>query len=226
MPDDFEPPKLAPHGNSKSSKPYYPTLPSTLTAITTSSAKGPKEILSDVSSQVGGVLAATDPCSLPRNEQQIVDAKRRQKKIVSYGNTSGVDELGVVMQTAYMEDEGNCFIREMRVLREPAIVLALDRQMNDLTNFCTSDIKFGIMTIDPTFSLGEFDVTVTTYQHLLLQSRRTSNHPIFIGPVMVHYRKSFSTYMFFGSTLLGMRPQLSASQMFWYGWRGSPVWGV
>ena len=74
MPDDFQPPKLAPHGNSKSSKPYFPT---TITAITTSS---PKEILSDVSSSVGGVLAATDPCSLPRNEQQILDAKRRQKE--------------------------------------------------------------------------------------------------------------------------------------------------
>ena len=140
MPDDFQPPKLAPHGNSKSLKPYYPTLPSTLTAITASSAKGPKEILSDISAKVGGVLAATDPCSLPRNEQQIVDAKRRQKKVEACGSTSGVDELGVVMQTAYMEDEGNCFIREMRVLREPAIVLALDRQLNDSTNYCTSNL--------------------------------------------------------------------------------------
>ena len=90
----------------------------------------------------------------------------------------------------------------------------LDRQLSDVANFCASEIKFVIMTIDPTFSLGEFDVTVTTYQHLLLQSRRTSNHPIFIGPVMVHYKKSCSAYMFFGSTLLGMRQQLSTLKCF------------
>ena len=70
------------------------------------------------------------------------------------------------------------------------------------------------MTIDPTFSLGEFDVTVTTYPQLVLQCRRTSNHPIFIGPVMVHYKKSFSTYVFFTSTPVGMKPELSSLKCF------------
>lgn len=102
----------------------------------------------------------------------------------------------------------------MRVLREPAIVVANDRQLDDLIRFCTNDTSFGIVTIDPTFSLGDFEVTVTTYQQLILWSRRTLNHPVFIGPVMIHYRKSFSTYLFFSSTLLGIKPVLSSLQCF------------
>ena len=50
------------------------------------------------------------------------------------------------------------------MLREPAIVVAKDQQINDLLRFCTNSFNFGIMTIDPMFSLGAFDVTVTTYR--------------------------------------------------------------
>ena len=70
------------------------------------------------------------------------------------------------------------------------------------------------MTVDPTFSLGDFDVTVTTYHYLLLRCRRTKNHPVIIGPVMVHFKKSFSTYPFFSSTLVGLRPKLSSLKLF------------
>ena len=118
------------------------------------------------------------------------------------------------MQQAYLEDHGNHFIREMRILREPAIVVGNNRQLDDPIRFCTNSTNFGIVTIDPTFSLGEFEVTVTTYRQLTLQSRRTHNHPVFIGPVMIHYRKSFSTYLFFGSTLLGIKPELSNLQCY------------
>ena len=209
IPENFKP-KVQPHGNSKSDKPFYPTLPSTLKAITESKSVSNKQILSDVSSSVGGILSASDPCTLPRSEQQVADVRRRQKR----STTSHGDELAVVMQQAYLEDYGNHFIREMRILREPAIVVAKDRQLDDLITFCTNDANFGVVTINPTFSLGEFDVTVTTHRQLTLQSRHTLNHPVFIGPVMIYYRKSFSTYLFFASTLLGIKPALSSLQCF------------
>ena len=79
----------------------------------------------------------------------------------------------------------------MKTLREPAIIVALDRQLDDLVRFCTYD-EFRILTVDPTFSLGDFDVTITAYRQLIPWSKRSSEHPVFIGPVMVHYKKSFS----------------------------------
>lgn len=65
----------------------------------------------------------------------------------------------------WKEDASKQFIREIRTLCEHAIVVGRDRQLIDLVRFCTFDEEFGIMTVDPTFSLGEFDVTLTTYRH-------------------------------------------------------------
>ena len=174
---------------------------------------GPKRVVSEVSSMVGGVLCASDACELPRNEQQVSDLKQRQKKVMIAGVNSS-DELAVVMQKAYLEDSNQRFIREVKTLHEPGIVVAVDHQLDDLVRFCTNENNFGILTVDPTFSLGAFDVTVITYRHLMLECRRTNNHPTFIGPVMVHFKKSFSTYLFFSSTLVGLRPQLSSLKSF------------
>ena len=68
--------------------------------------------------------------------------------------------------------------------------------------------------MDPTFSLGNFDVTVIAYRQVILQCKRSSEHPVFIGPVMIHYKKSFSTYFFFASTLVGIKPQLRKLKCF------------
>ena len=81
------------------------------------------------------------------------------------------DNLFVVMQRAHTEDPSAQFIRGIRTAPDPAIVLACDSQINDMVCFCTSSTaEFCVLTIDPTFLLGEFDVTPITYRHLLLKS--------------------------------------------------------
>ena len=181
-------------------------------------SSGPKNVLAKISMKVGGVLSASDACELPRDEQQVSQVKRRLKyKSRSLGGQMQImadDGLSVVMQRAFMEDTSKQFVREMKTLREPAIVVGLDRQLDDLVRFCTEKEKFGILSVDPTFSLGVFNVTVVSYRHLLLQSRRSDNPPVFIGPVMVHYKKSFATYLFFATTLVGLRPQLKNLRCF------------
>lgn len=44
--------------------------------------------------------------------------------------------------------------------------------------------------------------------------RRCGTHPAFIGPIMIHYRKTFSSYLFFSSALVGIRQSLSALRSF------------
>ena len=46
------------------------------------------------------------------------------------------------------------------------------------------------------FSLGEFDVTVMAYKHLMHFSHATSKYPVVIGPVFVHVKKDFAAYHF------------------------------
>ena len=122
-------------------------------------------------------------------------------------SVSATNELSVVMHKAYMEDQQ--FIREVRTLHEPAIVVATDLHLNDLEWFCCWQENFGIviiLTVDPTFCLGDFDVTLSTYRHLLLTCKHSGTHPAFIGPAMIQYRKTFSTYLFFTSTLFWLTP--------------------
>ena len=137
VPRDYTP-KVLPHGNSKSKKPFYPTLPSTMSAIKAEcQSGGPKEVLGKVSASVGGILAAQDACELPRGEQ-VSDLKRRQKQPLNMsGSCQGYDELAVVMQKAFLEDQSHHFIRDIRMLREPAIIVEIDRQLDDLVKFCT-----------------------------------------------------------------------------------------
>ena len=67
---------------------------------------------------------------------------------------------------------------------------------------------------DPTFSLGEFDVTPIAYRQLLLETKRNGNIPVFLGPMLIHYKKNFATYLFFASTLIGLERQLEGIQAF------------
>ena len=118
------------------------------------------------------------------------------------------------MQSAKQEDAVGRFVRETRPSPEPAFVLARDRQLDDLVRFCTGADDFCILTVDPTFNLGDFDVTPTTYRHCLLLSTRSGNSPVLIGPTMIYYRKTFHTYLFFASTLIGLRQELQGLRAF------------
>ena len=56
----------------------------------------------------------------------------------------------------------------------PMMLLAFDWMLDDLVWFCTVTGNFSALSVDPTFSLDDFDVTVTTYCHLLLKTQCTT----------------------------------------------------
>ena len=50
-------------------------------------------------------------------------------------------------------------------------VLAYDWTLRDLERFCVQPEIFTVLSVDPTFNLGSFHVTVSTYRHPMLQYR-------------------------------------------------------
>lgn len=168
-------------------------------------------MLQFVSCEAGGILEATSAGALPRNRQQVKDAKRKDT------NKKDFDPLYSIMHMC-KEGEGkggSSFIRMVNAAPYPMMLIAFDYTLNDLVRFCTSE-NFSILGVDPTFNLGEFDVTVTTYRHLLLQSHTGTEgqSPVMLGPMFIHVKKDFTAYHFFTSTLVGQRQQLSSLKAF------------
>ena len=87
-------------------------------------------------------------------------------------------------------------------------------QLFDIERFCTDRVTFTPLSVDPTFDLGDLSVTVTSYRNLLLKNHATGQNPVMIGPMLVHGRKLFSSYHFFASSLVSLKPSISHLQAF------------
>jgi len=124
-----------------------------------------KRALKYLNTETGGILEASSASSLPCGRQQISDARRKGV------NKEDHDQLYAVM---YMCKEGegqkckDSFVRVVNAAPFPMMVLSFDYTLDDLVRFCTGE-RHCVLGVDPTFNLGKFDVTVTTYQHLLLE---------------------------------------------------------
>ena len=203
-------PYAQPHGNSKTARPFHPTWASTMEIIKKGSvSKGPKDIVSKVSESVGGVMGAVAPGQLPRGEKQVSYVKRF---LHFKGDGGHNDELFIMMQKAKTEEP---FIRDIKATPDPAIIACIDQQLDDLVRFCAPPpgMECSIVTVDPTFCLGDFECTPITYRHMLLVTRRYGS-PVFLGPVLMHYRKNFASFLFFASSLVGLRRSLEGIRVF------------
>ena len=111
------------------------------------------------------------------------------------------------------KDENTAFIRKISIAPEPIVICCNEKQLNDMVKFCTED-TFSILQIDPTYDLGNFYVTVTQYEHLLLRSKRTGVHPAMVGPVMIHQKKEQETYSNLSQFLCTKRQALKKLKSF------------
>ena len=95
-------------------------------------------------------------------------------------------------------------------------VVGLQQQFDDIERFCASDQRGSnsVLGIDPTFQLGDFFVTPTTYEHKLLINRKTGKHPVLLGPLLIHQNRKFGIYHYFASQLLKMKPGLKSLRSF------------
>ena len=199
-----------PHGNSKSSQPFVRTTPSTLQKLKDcrKNHQTPKQAVSTITNEKGGIVNTKAVGDIPRNRRQVYNIKNSQN--------NDTDPLLSVMAMCKqsMGKDGDPFVRIVTSAPEPMCIMCTNSQLNDVERFCTDPSMFSLLSIDPTFNLGDFSLTVTSYCNLLLQSHTTGKHPVMIGPMLVHRRKVFSTYHFFVCSLVSLKPTLSSLQAF------------
>ena len=201
---------MRPHKSAKNELPYVRTKKSVLMKISDEASESkPMQVFDKVYESCGGVVGATSCGSVPRNIKQISNSKSVKK------GASVVDPLFAVMEECKKEQShANPFIRVVNAAPEPMCVLARDRQLTDMDRFCTDCDQFSIVGVDPTFNLGDFSVTVTTYRHLQLLHRLTKKNPVMLGPMLVHQNKTFESYHFLASSMVGLCPRLSSLMAF------------
>ena len=153
---------------------------------------------------------------VPRNRQPIYVIKRRNVA-ASHCSIDGVtsgsevyDIISIFNEHQRRKDKG--FIRDYK-LAPLGVVLASEKQLHDIVRFCMSPDQISILGIDSTCNIGKFDVTHTTYKHLLLETMkadatRNCTSPLFIGPALIHAKKDEYTYQYFFSTLVAFEEQV------------------
>ena len=153
-------------------------MPSTLDILDIVAEKQtPKGTVHSVSSQLGVIINSQSAGTLPRNRQQVKDRRRK-----GMNTTANNDPLLAAMFMCKETMPG--FACKVMGAPDYMVVICDDHTLNNLVCFCANSHSPQILSVDPTFSLGKFDVTVTTYKHPLVATSSTSN-PTMLGPVHI-----------------------------------------
>lgn len=214
---------VRPHGNAKENKPYRRTMKSTKRQLEAElKIRKPKDAIDIVFESRGGLVGTHSAGELPRGRTQAYNMKRtlQQKEFeAGLGPRMPIcspsvtrDMLFVIMEQCKYAEKEHRFVQDVTCAPEPMAVLCTDQQLLDINRFCCDPFRFCIFGVDPTFNLGDFSVTPTVYRHLLLEDPKTSQSPLLLGPMLVHYHKHFRSYHYFFSTLVGLNPKVSAIQ--------------
>ena len=200
---------LKPHGNSKDgSQGFTRAQPSTMSALKEKCASlGPREAVRQTKANGGGVTKFESSAQMSRVERQ---AKYVRKTLTSsqqqFDGKNGDKVLSVLCR---MKEEKSRLIRDVSMGRDSlSIALASDVQLAEMEKFCTEEVMFTVMQIDPTFNLGLYECTPISYQNLLLKRKSTGKPPVFVGPVLIHYKKDERSYRDFLNKLKSLRPGL------------------
>ena len=95
----------------------------------------------------------------------------------------------LILESQNLQGNQDHFIREVKLAPEPCVVMGTDYQLADVEAFCTSPNNHCVFGIDPTFNLGRFNLTVTTYKHLQLV-KPNGEPPTFVGPLIAKHSRA------------------------------------
>ena len=76
-----------------------------------------------------------------------------------------------------------------------SIILYVAQQILDIKRFCCSGST--VLGIDKTFNLGKVYATVMVFKNLSVVKSSTGEHPLFLGPILLHCNSNYETFSFF-----------------------------
>ena len=139
----------------------------------------------------GGFEGANSSAELPASYTQIYDISQKMK--LKEGKQIKDQIMELIDMWNRQKVTLTMFFREVRTAAEFGLVLANERQLHDIERFGTRS-PFTVFGLDPTFSICDHNLTITTYRHLLLLIKNRDIHPVMLGPILIYTSKSFESY--------------------------------
>ena len=166
--------------------PFYPIVKSIMEAIKVQlKEKPPSQPLKAVSGMARGPAGVKSAGELPRSLKQAYDVQANSKRDLDL-----VEDLIVY---ARHKDEKAVLCHEDMPL--DLWVLGTNTMCNDLVRFSSSGSLSHPINIDPTFNMGQYEVTPAVCKQLLfLRTKWYGQNPVFLGPTMLHHKKNFGIY--------------------------------
>ena len=81
----------------------------------------------------------------------------------------------MIERCKWKKSQVNLFIPSLQSAPDAMCILVTDQQLNKMVCFCTNSEEILIAGIDPKFNLGDFSITLSTYQHLKLLTNLVYN---------------------------------------------------
>lgn len=120
------------HGNSKSTKPFVRTTPSTLQKLKDcwkDTYQTPKQVISSVTNQTGGIVNSKRVGDIPRNRRQIYNIKNPHD-----GNRDALLSVMAMCKQSMDKDE-EPFVQIVTSAPEPMSIMCTNSQLNDMERF-------------------------------------------------------------------------------------------
>ena len=173
------------HGNAHSGQTFTRTNPKTIEKLNESLNKQqPRELFR--------YLKKDDSMNCARDFRVIRNQKynaRKREKSISARNNNVADEildvLGMLNEHPYVQTVIH------NKLQVPSIICYTKEQIKDLKHFLTNTKN------QPNFRPWNFYVTLLVYKNQRVVRKNTNDHPIFLGPLLLHKDASYKTYKSF-----------------------------
>ena len=184
------------HGNIKvqdDAPDYIRTNPATLEKISElAKHKNPSAVYQQM-------ILESSLTSGPRNSQQVRNKKYTDKR-AERGEVHYSNNYSDHVQHILSEVNRDPFVQQVIISKDtlPAIILGDENVIRQTINMCCEAADPSVLGVDKTYNLGHgMFVTVTSYKHKGVMRRSTKDHPIVMGPVMIHGNGTTNVYMKF-----------------------------
>ena len=181
------------HGNCKKGGAFMPRRRTVTTQMKKlSETLPPAKVVSTLLDEQGGAEKVTSVSSTPRGGQQARNVKRRvADPHRSRSGPAKSSDFGAMLKLSTQGD----FVRSFEISKggHPRAFCSTQQQLHDVEKYCTGE-NGALLQIDPTFSIGSFYLTCTTFRHPKFENADNDKEVLMPGPYMMHASRTEEDY--------------------------------